>query len=309
MSGLALGSRRGRDGFALLAVIWVLTGVSTLALLLTLTARDAIGTAQNRVSLTRATWMAEGCAERARAVIAHALAEPADADGVWRALDRVMAASPLAAPCRIALRPSGVTVNVNDADAEHLRRVLGTRLPPSATDSLLDAMLDWRDPDDEPRPSGAERDWYRGESRDEPRNAAFATVAELALVRGMEALGGTDSLLGVESERIVLERAPAAVLRALPGFDREVIARVMELRAQGRDALTLEAIAAALSAEAQQMFFARYPEITARVTTVPEAWTLTSVAREGTPAITATLELRLVRSGRRAAIVGRRRWP
>ena len=57
------------------------------------------------------------------------------------------------------------------------------------------------------------------------------------------------------------------------------------------------------------MFFARYPEITARVTTVPEAWTLTSVAREGTPAITATLELRLVRSGRRPAIVRRRGWP
>jgi type II secretory pathway component PulK len=309
MSALAVGRRGGRGGFALLAVLWVLTGVSALALLLTLTARDAIGTAQNRVSLIRAAWMAEGCAERARAVIAQALAEPADADSVWRVLDHVTAASPLAADCRVALRPSGVTLNVNDADAEQLRRVLGTRLPPSATDSLVDAILDWRDPDDEPRASGAEREWYRGEGRDEPRNAAFAAVAELALVRGMEALAGADSLLGVESERIVLGRAPAAVLRALPGFDGEVIARVMELRAQGRDAPTLETVAAALSAEAQQVFFARYPEIVSRVTAAPEVWTLTSVAREGTPAITATLELRLVRSGRRAAIVGRRRWP
>src|SRR5206468_1245391 len=53
---------------------------------------------------------------------------------------------------------------------------------------LADALADWTDADDVPRPRGAERDWYLAQTPPlVPRNAPFASVGELALVRGIDA--------------------------------------------------------------------------------------------------------------------------
>lgn len=52
---------------------------------------------------------------------------------------------------------------------------------------LADVIADWIDDDDAPRPRGAERAWYLGGTPAVvPRNAPFATVGELALVRGID---------------------------------------------------------------------------------------------------------------------------
>src|SRR6266478_3677484 len=53
---------------------------------------------------------------------------------------------------------------------------------------LADALADWADADDAPRPRGAEREWYLAQTPPlVPRNAPFASVGELALVRGIDA--------------------------------------------------------------------------------------------------------------------------
>ena len=66
---------RAREGFALMAVLSTLAIAATVGMLLARSSRDAVGAARNRVSLSRATWLAEGCAERARAAIDLALRE------------------------------------------------------------------------------------------------------------------------------------------------------------------------------------------------------------------------------------------
>src|SRR5262249_18280528 len=54
--------------------------------------------------------------------------------------------------------------------------------------ALADTSAEWTDADDEARPHGAERDWYRARTPPYvPRNGPFATPAELALVRGIDA--------------------------------------------------------------------------------------------------------------------------
>ncbi len=56
---------------------------------------------------------------------------------------------------------------------------------PDMTPELVDALLDYRDADDEPRPQGAEQEYYRELER--PywiKNGPFTTVEELLLVRG-----------------------------------------------------------------------------------------------------------------------------
>ena len=70
------------------------------------------------------------------------------------------------------------------ADAvPRLFRLLGLDDP-----ALTDALLDWTDPDDAPRPLGAERAYYLGLAPPyAPRDAPLASVGELALVRGFTA--------------------------------------------------------------------------------------------------------------------------
>jgi hypothetical protein len=67
---------------------------------------------------------------------------------------------------------------------------------PNMTEDVADAILDWLDPDDTPRDSGAEVDYYSGLSPPyAPKNGPVDTVEELLLVRGVtpQLLFGVDS--------------------------------------------------------------------------------------------------------------------
>jgi DNA uptake protein ComE-like DNA-binding protein len=57
---------------------------------------------------------------------------------------------------------------------------------PGMTDSIADAILDWIDPDDQPRENGAEQDYYSSLSPAyKPRNGPLQSIEELLLVRGV----------------------------------------------------------------------------------------------------------------------------
>src|SRR6266700_2623032 len=138
-----------RRGFALLAVLWTLTAITMLTGAAMAVARLGSMTTRNRVILARAAWAREACAEILQA--------------------------------RYAQDPS-MKLNLNLADRAALVTVLQAVVRPSApVDSLVDALLDWRDPDAIPRPFGDESSGNR--------NAPLADVWELRSVRGF-----TDSL-------------------------------------------------------------------------------------------------------------------
>lgn len=300
-----------RRGFALPAVLWVIVGVAAVTLAGTLAARDTIATAQNRVDHTRAAWRAEGCLEIARAAVAEGLTSATSANATWLGLDSVLAASSdlTQAECAVTARAAGTAIDVNAADAEQLRRAfLASGAGAAQADSLTDAVLDWRDPDDSPRPNGAESGWYRAHDELLPRNARIANAGELRRIRGLADIEGLDTLFGVEAGRVPFGRAPLAVLASLPGFGDEAIARVEEFRARGESPGELLAFAASLSGGARADLLAHYPELVALVTTTPDAWIVTSRAREGPRRVQGTIEVRLVRAGARAAIVRRRTW-
>lgn len=66
---------------------------------------------------------------------------------------------------------------------------------PNMTEDIADAIIDWLDPDDTPRPSGAESEYYLG--LDPPykaKNGRIDTIDELLLIRGITPtlLYGTD---------------------------------------------------------------------------------------------------------------------
>ena len=304
--------RRADAGFALAAVLWVMVGVAALALTLNLAARDSVRAAGNRAELARARWIAEGCVERARAAVADALEGAADEGPngkTWATLGAIVAAAPEVQGCDMALSPAGAALDVNAADGDELRRLLLADGVLAATaDSMADALLDWRDADDRPRPDGIEAAGYRAAGLPAPRNAPLADVRELSRVRGFDRVGGIDTLLTVEPGRILLDRAPHAVLLALPGFTPEAAARLEELRARDGRAPELAAVADGLSPAGKDALLRAYAELSSLTTSQPDAWIVTARGHAGEPAVTAAAEVRLVRAGSRAAIVRRRSW-
>jgi hypothetical protein len=287
----------------------VLVGVSALGLLLMQTARDEVGATRNRVASTRAAWLAEGCAERARAAIDDAMTEMRRVDSVWQALDDVVAVSAMRAGCDVRLVPAGLTLDVNTIDGNTLwRLLLAAGVSEQVADSVADALMDWRDADDDVLPHGAERGWYANASRHPPRNGPLTAPAELSLVRGTDEVPNIQNLLGVRRERVLLTHAAPAVLAALPGMTPEAVSRILQLRSAGRR-VDLGELATLLSTDARRQFLASYQELMPLVTSTPDAWIVTATASTGMPAMADTLTLRLVRAGQRSAIVERRVTP
>lgn len=69
---------------------------------------------------------------------------------------------------------------------------------PGMAPELVDALLDWIDADDQPRPQGAESDYYSGlETPYVPTNAVPAQLEDLLRVKGMT----TETLLGRDANR------------------------------------------------------------------------------------------------------------
>ena len=229
----------------------------------------------------------------------------------WSALDASVPSAPIVAGahCDVRLQAVGARIDVNSADAEMIGVVLRRLgVADAQRDSMLDALLDWRDADDDPRPRGAERQWYAANGRFAPRNGPFADVREIARVRGFEKLQGLDSMLSVEPGRVSLVHAPLSVLSVLPGIDEEALNRIAEQRTRGVATGDLTEIMAQLSPASRQGMLARYADLVHAATSEPDAWILDARATAGSPAITVDIEVRLVRAGDRAAIVRRRTW-
>lgn len=308
---------RARGGFVLLTVLWILVGVSALGVSFELLARRAVRASDNRMAETRGAWRAEGCLARARAAIDGALAAAAAAPGtegvhaVWRTLDRIVAAASAGWPadCHVRLVSAGRALDANTATDAMLHRLLAAlAIPTRQGDSIVDAILDWRDADTLPRPNGAEAAWYRARHRPLPRNGPFADRRELRRVRGVASVPGLDTLLGVESGRVDLNRAPSAVLSALPGIAPELVSRLADHRWRGAPVADLLALGGEGSPAARAALMAHEIELERLTTTEPDAWIVTSRAQGVASPVTPVLEVRLVRAGERAAVVRQRAW-
>lgn len=306
--------RTSRGGFALIAVLWIIVGMSALALAGGLAAREAVASSRNRADGADAAWRAEGCLERSRAAVAEALrAAGSEPPGltVWARMDRIVAESNLLAGtgCDVRFRPAGAALDVNTVSDDGLRRFLrAAGAGESAVDSLADALADWRDEDATPRPLGAEAAWYAANGLRAPRDGPLADGREVLHVRGWNRLPGIDTLLSVDPGRVPLNHAPAPVLASLPGFTLEAAARLGEMRMRGDAVRDLAAFPGGLSPGARDEILRRYPEFVAAATVEPDAWIVQARVGVGTPPAVSVVEVRLVRAAARAAVVRRRTW-
>jgi type II secretory pathway component PulK len=298
-----------RSGFALAAVLWVLAVGTVLAAAAALRGRTAFDAARNRVNADRAAWLAEGCVAEVRESIDATLEDASSTalPKVWRTLDEAVADRDVPATgCRLSLQAVGSAIDVNGASEAMLHKYIGNAVTALAAEKLTDALLDWRDSDDDPRPAGAERAWYTANRRPVPRNDSLASVQELALVRGFDAYPELTSHLSTEPARVCLTTAPATVLAALPGFTDDAVAQVLRDRTSDAWFGDLDALRGRVPSAAAESLAAHAQELASMTTLEPEGWILTVVASAGSPPVAATIELRLGRYDTRAVVLWRR---
>lgn len=278
-------------GFALLAVLWVLTALGVLAGSALVTARDGRFASSNRLVLTRAEWAREACVE----IIASRFA----ADSTLRALDSTDLGRGTWCTARLVEPES--RLNLNTADSTALRAVLGN-------DSLVEALLDWRDPDSGARPRGAEADWYRQYKRPLPRNGDLRGSHELKLVRGFEGLSAerVEALFTVVGPgRIDVNAAAPEILSTVPGLGVEAIAFLLQRRRTGEYPGSADALVNGLSPAGRRVLMDRYEGFLALAAFTPSRFILEATGGVTGYPLHASARLEVIPTGRRLAVITR----
>jgi general secretion pathway protein K len=247
-------SKRSEDGFALVAALWALVLVGTVAVSYLGESRQVVRVNDHRNTELRARYAALAGLERAQNVLERLEALSRDAVtqldpeslsrliAVWNNLESAFAelrSGCLDTGCyELRVRDLGTALNVNLADEGQLRRffvVLG--IDAREADIAAQSIADWIDVDDAHRGRGAEREYYMALPFPyAPRNGPIVDLWELRRVRGVTngLLDRAKPHLAVDGAgKINVNAAPKAVLAALPGVGEEALNVVLDARSRG----------------------------------------------------------------------------
>jgi general secretion pathway protein K len=302
---------RTRGGFALMASLWLTVAIAALSLSISAEARDRRLTAANALEGQRARAAALSGVDHARARLARITVEGGDRRGwrdprrlvdPWFRLDSALVAAVGDARYEVRLHDLGGRLHVNRATEPELRRYFtALRMDAWRAEALVQAIADWRDADDGPRVQGAERDEYlRAGAVALPRNAGFATVAELGAVNGMT----PELLLRVEQDFTVLgtgqvnvNAASRAVLLALPGFTEAAADAVVRERDADRRIGSWNELVNAMPRNARAPLDAAAAQLLGRLSyETREVGAMSVGAIDGSP-VRVSVEAVLVRAG------------
>ena len=230
--------RSSQSGVALVIVMWVAVIIAVVAGSFIFERRTEMLVVRNSISMARAAAAADAGVYRAL----HDLYR----QNVPFVLNRDVAPHEwalLGVPVRIVVRDESAKIDINTASEALLRGLLlSVGLRDDEVSPILDAIVDWRDPDPLKRPNGAEEGDYAAAGLTyRPANAPFQAIEELQLVLGMR----PDIYSRIAKSITVFSRLPGVnttlasreVLLAIPGTTPEsvdqYIARLEEARAQG----------------------------------------------------------------------------
>jgi type II secretory pathway component PulK len=287
-----------RRGVALLVVLWLLVALSALGAVSLGTAREGSAVSRNRIWLRRAEWAREACGE----ILMARWADRSFTERPDRLVNLDSTDLGRGSWCSARLENPNAKLNLNTADPSALGALLGD-------ESLTDALLDWRDPDSLVRDRGAEADWYRARQRKPPRNGPLASVLELRSIKGFDSatVSRLDDLVTTEGDGgLDLNAAPAKVLQTLPGFDSEVIDRILARRARHQPYASLGELVGELSRSAQRKLLGSYQVLQQITVLTPPAYLALLEGRVAGTGIRARATLTLVPVDHRLALIRRR---
>ena len=233
--GRCLRASSCQGGIALIVVLWLTVLLAVIASGFAYSMRGEALAARNTMSLAQARAAVDGAVER----VVFELQRPRDRPDVW---------SPDGQPHQwkdgeIDITATAVNeasrVDLNFASDPLLKGLLQNvgGLDPEAAQRVLEAILDWRDPDDLRRPNGAEAADYRAAGlKYVPSNMRFESVGELGRVLGVTPalLAKLADTLTVYSRQPGINPATASrdVLLALPGVTPEQVDAFIAARAE-----------------------------------------------------------------------------
>ncbi|HYZ26869.1 MAG TPA: hypothetical protein VE597_08165 [Geminicoccaceae bacterium] len=211
-------------GIALISVLWITTLLAVIAASFTSSARTEGQLARNLVENARAEALADGAVHRA----VLGLADP-DLERAWRTDGTAYRLDYGEGTVLVRVFDEDAKVDLNAAPPELLEGLLGlVGVEPEQAEVLADRIVDFRDEDDEPEPSGAEDPDYEAAGR-----AGGAIDRPLVMeteLRGV--LGMSDGLyrrlrpfvtVYSGAEGVDPSRASPEVLRAIPGMTPELV--------------------------------------------------------------------------------------
>ncbi|HOJ21681.1 MAG TPA: type II secretion system protein GspK [Armatimonadota bacterium] len=176
-TGPVLGEARGS---ALVMALILLVLLVTLATAAATTVRLRVRAARANAAEVQCTYLAQAGTHLAEAVLRRDDSSVDSREEEWATLgDHGAEAFPLGTGWfRVEIIDAASRVNINAATKEMLMHL------PGVDDALSDAILDWRESGETPRPAGAKADYYQAWPEPYlPREGPFETVGELLLVR------------------------------------------------------------------------------------------------------------------------------
>jgi general secretion pathway protein K len=233
-------------GVALVLVMWVAVILGVVAASFILERRTETLVVMNSIAMAHVQAAADAGVSRA---IAESYRNDPTAAEAWKRDGAPHDWAFEGVAVRVEMRDESAKIDINTASDALLRGLLvSSGLAEDDANRLLDAILDWRDPDSLKRPNGAEEADYRAAGLSyRPGNAPFQATEELQLVLGMrpEIYRRIAPSLTVYSRQpgINPQVASREVLLAIPGIATEVvddfIARRDAARAAGEPLPTL----------------------------------------------------------------------
>jgi general secretion pathway protein K len=226
-------------GIAMVLVLWILTLLTVIAGGFAYTTRTEASLTANLVELARARAIADAGLYRTVLELVRPVKDPARR---WKTDGRLYALEFGGGRIEVSVRDEAALIDLNRASEVLLKGLfLSVGVDDEHASRIVDAILDWRDPDDLTHVNGAEREQYQREGLDyEPANADFSSVEELAMVLGMtpEIYHRVAGALTVYSRQpgINSTMASRAVLLAVPGAAPEEV----DAYIQSREALRAE---------------------------------------------------------------------
>ncbi len=202
---------RAQNGVALVLTLLILTLLVVTSLELNRATRVEANLAGNFRDLTQASYIAQSGVEIARAILQGDDPLYDGLDEKWAQFETLSVFSSQLFPEghfsgkiedeNAKFNPNGLIDlygMVNDKKKKQLERLI--TLLGYNPDMVMDAILDWLDPDDTRRPLGAERETYMSLKRPyAPKNGPLDLASEMLLIKGIDAafLYGTDKREGL----------------------------------------------------------------------------------------------------------------
>lgn len=231
--------RRLQRGIALVLALWITILLTAIASSFAYTMRSEALAARNAISLAQAQALADGAVERMAFELQRPKPVPLEA---WNPDGRLRAWQEGDARIVAVATDESARIDLNYASQPLLTSLFQNVGGLSAEDAqaVIDAIMDWKDPDELKRPNGAEEPEYRAAGRKyRPSNGPFLSVGELRLVLGVtpalyERVAPTLTVFSRQAG-INPATAPRVVLLALPNTTPEAVDTFLAQRQEALD--------------------------------------------------------------------------